>query len=157
MIANSKKLRQTDARRVILEEIKKVYTHPTADEVYEIVRKRIPKISLGTIYRNLEILSGKGHIQKLETGGTQKRFDGNTDNHYHLRCVECGRVTDLTTNPLKNIEKTLSKLANYEIIGYRLELIGVCPSCKPFKQKESPSKAKMERVKQAVPLKLLRD
>ncbi|OGP52004.1 MAG: transcriptional repressor [Deltaproteobacteria bacterium RBG_13_43_22] len=128
-----KKLRQTDARRIILEEIKDLTSHPTADEVYEIVRKRIPKVSLGTIYRNLEVLSENGQIQKMEVGGTQKRFDGNTSNHYHLRCVACGRVIDLTAKPLKEIEKTVSKLTDHEILGHRLELIGICLSCKAHK------------------------
>lgn len=136
MEPNPKKIRQTDARRVILEEMMTLNSHPTADEVYEIVRKRIPKVSLGTIYRNLEMLSEKGLIQKLEIGGTQRRFDGNTGNHYHLRCVECGRIIDFTTSPLKEIEETLSKLADYEIIGHRLELIGVCSTCKSLRQKE---------------------
>jgi Fur family ferric uptake transcriptional regulator len=58
----------TRQRRVILEELRKVNTHPSADEIYEIVRKRLPRISLGTVYRNLEILSESGDIQKLEPG-----------------------------------------------------------------------------------------
>jgi Fur family ferric uptake transcriptional regulator len=135
MLLKEKKLRQTDARRVILEEIMNLDSHPTADEVYEIVRKRIPKVSLGTIYRNLEILSGKGLIQKLDLGGAQRRFDGNTMTHYHLRCLECGRIIDLTTSPLKEIEETLSKLGDWEIIGHRLELIGLCQSCKSNRKK----------------------
>jgi Fur family ferric uptake transcriptional regulator len=102
------------------------------------VRKRIPKISLGTIYRNLEILSGNGQIQKLEGGGAQRRFDGNTGTHYHLRCVVCGQVMDLTTHPLKEIEKAIFKLVDYEIIGYKLELVGVCPACKTVKPKSIP-------------------
>jgi Fur family ferric uptake transcriptional regulator len=139
MASNTKKLRQTDARRIILEEIMNLDSHPTADEVYEIVRKRLPKISLGTIYRNLDILSGKGLIQKLEVGGTQRRFDGNTGNHYHLRCLACGRVIDLTTNPSNEIEKTIPKLADWEILSHRLELIGICLSCKPIRSKENLS------------------
>ena len=58
----------TRQRQIILEELRKVVTHPSADEVYEMVRKRLPRISLGTIYRNLEILSENGDIQKLELG-----------------------------------------------------------------------------------------
>lgn len=144
MTTNTKKYRQTDARRVILEEIMNLDSHPTADEVYEIVRKRLPKVSLGTIYRNLEVLTGKGLIQKLEVGGSQRRFDGNTNNHYHLRCRECGRVIDLTTKPLKAIEETISQLADWEILGHRLELIGICLSCNPIKLKEHLSKADLQ-------------
>ena len=91
---NNLNLRMTRQRKVILEELRKVDTHPSADEVYEMVRKRIPRISLGTVYRNLEILSERGDIQKLELGCTLKRFDGVPENHYHIRCVDCGRVVD---------------------------------------------------------------
>ena len=87
-------MRMTRQRNVILEELRKVDTHPSADEVYDMVRRRLPRISLGTVYRNLEILSQNGRIQKLEIGGTQKRFDGNPANHYHLRCIHCDRLAD---------------------------------------------------------------
>ncbi|MBA4393510.1 MAG: hypothetical protein C0407_08145, partial [Desulfobacca sp.] len=60
-----------------------------------------------------------------------------TGNHYHLRCLECGRVMDLTTKPLKEIEKTISHLGDWEILGHRLELIGICLSCKPVRSKET--------------------
>jgi Fe2+ or Zn2+ uptake regulation protein len=130
MYLNTKKFRQTDARRVIMEELKDLKTHPTADEVYDRVRKRIPRVSLGTIYRNLEILSENGQIRKLETGGTQKRFDGNTSVHYHLRCYLCGRISDLPASPLKEIENVLAGLGDYEIQSYNLDLIGVCPTCR---------------------------
>jgi Fur family ferric uptake transcriptional regulator len=72
----------TNQRQVILEEIQKVNTHPTADEVYETVRKRLPRISLGTVYRNLEILSACGLIQKIGPLSNQMRFDGITKKHY---------------------------------------------------------------------------
>ena len=84
----------TRQRRVILEELRKVNTHPSADEIYEIVRKRLPRISLGTVYRNLEILSEYGDIQKLEPGCSLKRFDGNPNEHCHIRCVSCDRIAD---------------------------------------------------------------
>ena len=130
MHLTTKKLRQTDARRIILEELKDLTSHPTADEVYHIVRKRLPRVSLGTIYRNLEILAENGQIQKLDGGGTQRRFDGNTGIHYHLRCLACGRVLDLPTQPFKEIERAVFNLADYEIHQYKLDLIGVCPTCK---------------------------
>ncbi len=137
MPLSQKKLRQTDARRIILEEIKDLTSHPTADEVYDNVRKRIPRVSLGTIYRNLEILSENGQIKKLDGGGNQRRFDGTTSNHYHLRCVVCGQIKDLTTHPLKEIDQAVFKLGDCEILDYKLELAGVCPACKAVKPKSS--------------------
>ena len=122
-------LRMTRQRRVILEELCKVDTHPSADEVYAMVRKRLPRISLGTVYRNLEILAGSGDIQKLEPGGTLKRFDGKTENHYHLRCVRCDRVVDAPIDFEVTIRHDLKYATDFKIIGHKLELIGLCPAC----------------------------
>lgn len=122
-------LRMTRQRKVILEELCKVDTHPSADEVYAMVRKRLPRISLGTVYRNLEILSENGEIQKLELGCTLKRFDGTTENHYHLRCIRCGRVVDAPAEIDVKIDHDLKDAADFRIIGHKLEFIGVCPRC----------------------------
>jgi Fe2+ or Zn2+ uptake regulation protein len=120
----------TEQRRVILDELHKMESHPTADELYESVRKRLPSISLGTVYRNLEILSEAGMIQKLETSGSQKRFDGVIGNHYHVRCVKCGRVDDIHTGPIAGIESVIESVHGYEIVSHRLEFLGVCPRCR---------------------------
>ena len=126
---NSLNLRMTRQRRVILEELRKVNTHPSADEIYEMVRKRIPRISLGTVYRNLEVLSERGDIQKLELGCNLRRFDGIADNHYHIRCINCDRVVDAPTDVNVEIEQDLKDTANFKIIGHKLEFIGICPDC----------------------------
>ena len=69
-----KKTRMTRQRRVILEEIRRTNSHPAADEIYERVRKRLPRISLGTVYRNLDVLCELGEIQRLELSGAMKRY-----------------------------------------------------------------------------------
>jgi len=121
--------RMTRQRKVILEELRNVYTHPSADEIYEMVRKRLPRISLGTVYRNLEILSASGEIQKLELGCTQKRFDGVADAHYHIRCIDCDRVDDAPPEFDVAINYELKGVTDYKIIGHKLEFIGICPAC----------------------------
>ncbi len=127
------KLSNTMQRRVIVEELKKLKSHPTADELYHIVRKRLPQISLGTVYRNLELLSEAGQILKLELTGKQKRFDGNTEDHYHMRCSGCGRIVDVEDIEMKHIQKHLQELTERNgLEGFRLELIGLCPDCKSF-------------------------
>ncbi len=130
--------RLTRQRQVILEELKKTRSHPTADELYEMVRRRIPNISLATVYRNLEILSGCGLIKKLETAGSQKRFDANIENHQHIRCVKCGRVDDLYCDSVNPLDCVAGENFDYEIIDYRLEFIGLCPECR-LKQKNKKS------------------
>jgi Fur family ferric uptake transcriptional regulator len=119
----------TRQRRVILEELRKVKTHPTADEVYEMVRLRIPHISLGTVYRNLEILSQNGYAMQLDMCGSQMRFDGNAQNHYHTRCTKCGKIDDLPIEPIHEIENLIKSLSDYNIHDYRLEFLGICSSC----------------------------
>ena len=88
-------MRLTAQRQVILEELSKVTSHPTANEVYDMVRRRLPRIGLGTVYRNLELMADVGVILKLEVGGTQKRFDATVEPHYHVRCTSCGKVNDI--------------------------------------------------------------
>ena len=122
-------LRMTRQRRVILEELRKVKTHPSADEIYEIVRKRLPRISLGTVYRNLEKLSESGDIQKLEPGCSLKRFDGDPTDHCHIRCVRCDRIADAPMAPDLEIDLARVNSTDFEIIGHRLEFLGVCPIC----------------------------
>jgi Fur family ferric uptake transcriptional regulator len=123
-------LRMTPQRKVILEELRKLRTHPSADEIYAIVRRRLPRISLGTVYRNLEILSELGQVQKLETGGSLKRFDGNPENHYHIRCTCCGKLVDAPVEVMQHIEEQIDGATEYTVFGHRLEFLGLCPECR---------------------------
>lgn len=123
------KLRMTRQRRVILGELRKHNDHPTADMIYERVRKHLPHISLGTVYRNLEILTALGEIQTLEMSGTQKRYDGIPQKHYHIRCIYCGSMDDAPIAPLNRLEDELYGATVYTIMGHRLEFMGLCPEC----------------------------
>ena len=125
--------RMTHQRKVILEEVQKNHQHPSADEIYERVRKRLPKISMGTVYRNLDILTSCGLIRKIEPDFPQMRFDGKTDEHYHIVCMQCGKVRDVpiqsTDDNLKALENVLGKLTKYGIFGHKLEFLGLCERC----------------------------
>ncbi len=123
-------LRMTPQRQVILEELRSVTSHPSADEIYELVRKRMPRISLGTVYRNLDILAKCGEIQKLELGCSMKRFDGVAEEHYHIRCLYCDRVFDVPPHSRIYITHQLEGCADFKIIGHRFEFIGICPACR---------------------------
>ena len=120
----------TRQRKIILEELRKTTSHPSADAIYESVRRQLPNISLGTVYRNLEILSRNGKILKLELCGYQKRFDGNPNPHDHVRCVRCGRIEDLPTNILDDFKGKVCPSTSFEVLGCRLEFSGICPDCK---------------------------
>ncbi|HHD64856.1 MAG TPA: transcriptional repressor [Desulfobulbaceae bacterium] len=129
MNAPTPMIRLTTQRQIILEELSKVKTHPTASEVYDMVRKRLPRIGLGTVYRNLELMAENGMIAKLEVGGTQKRFDATTESHYHIRCSCCGKVEDIDIPIIDSLVGTAAKNSSYQIFGHHIEFTGICSEC----------------------------
>lgn len=130
-----KDMRLTNQRRIILEELQAVTSHPTADEVYGMVRQKMPRISLGTVYRNLEVLSGLGLVRKLENGGGQKRFDGDVSPHHHIRCEMCGKVGDIFDAPdISGIEHGLT--TDFLITDVALEFSGICPQCQAVEKQQ---------------------
>ena len=139
MNAPNSMIRLTTQRQILLEELSKVNSHPTACELYEIVRKRLPRIGLGTVYRNLEIMADSGIILKLELGGTQKRFDATIEPHYHVRCSVCGKLEDISMDVQREITKDAAAETSYTVLGHRVEFIGICPACY---QKEKAKKKK---------------
>ena len=142
---NSKQERMTRQRKVIIEELSKVKSHPTAYDIYEMVRSKLPQISLGTVYRNLEHLSSRGMIRKLDMGKDQRRFDATVDEHMHIRCLSCGKVEDLSLNPSLDIVtmiKNVSSQSGYEVLGCKMEFHGICPQCRKIGNGEEPRKSR---------------
>ncbi len=129
----------TQQRKVVLEEIRQCNNHPSADEIYELVRKKLPRISLGTVYRNLDVLCDLGEIQKLELSGAMKRYDGVPTPHYHIRCIQCDRVDDAPIAPLNRLEDDLYGATVFEIIGHNLEFTGLCPKCSKAREHAASS------------------
>lgn len=120
--------RMTKQRAIILEALRSVTSHPTADEIYGMVRKKLPRISLGTVYRNLELLTNSGEILRLDRAGVQKRFDGNTMPHQHVRCKVCGRVGDaMGSVPVPNVSEVSA--SGFTIHDVEVEFVGVCEQC----------------------------
>lgn len=122
-------LRMTNQREIILRELIKSKQHLAADELYDIVKKIMPRISLATVYRNLEILSEAGLIRKLEISGRQKRFDYDPAAHDHVYCIVCHRIDNLEISHKDFCASEFGAVAGYSITGYRLEIVGVCPEC----------------------------
>lgn len=116
------------------------YDHPTAETVYLNIRKEFPNISLGTVYRNLNLLAEIGEIQKLSPGIGPDRFDGNPAPHYHFICRHCGCVMDLTVSGLDHINILAGQDFDGEIEGHITYFYGSCPSCKASEKCSSRSK-----------------
>jgi Fur family ferric uptake transcriptional regulator len=120
--------RQSRQRELVLEVVRSTMDHPTADWVYRQARRRLPRISLATVYRNLKQLAGEGLIREVHSSG-QSRFDGNTGRHYHIRCLACGRVADLPLSVDTRLEEQAGQATNYRILGHEVEVHGLCPLC----------------------------
>ena len=121
--------RMTRQRMLILEELRGMCSHPTAEELYSRVRARMPHISLSTVYRNLEMLASAREILRLDSAGTIRRFDGNTMPHRHIKCTRCGRVADLPRTPVPNPSMTLF-MWSFTVTGVRVEFEGLCDECR---------------------------
>ena len=111
--------RKSVQRETILRIIRKTKSHPAADWVYEQVRKEIPNISLGTVYRNLKSLTKEGQIKELESPGGLNRFDGNEMNHYHFRCEKCGHIFDLDEAVDHSIESRIARKTGLKPVDLR--------------------------------------
>ena len=122
-------LRMTRQREVILAELRRVKTHPTADEVHRMVRRRLPHVSLATVYRNLELLAGHGYIRKIEGGPSQMRFDADTSRHFHSRCRICGRIFDSAYQPGKEFEKIAENARAHGALDVSIEFVVECDDC----------------------------
>ena len=106
------------------------YDHPTAETVYLSIKEQFPNISLGTVYRNLSLLSDLGEIQKISTGVGPDRFDGNPAPHYHFLCKKCGCVMDIQLDTQNDLNEKASNAFSGEIEGHSVQFFGACPDCK---------------------------
>lgn len=123
-------VRKTKQRETILEVLRGTCSHPTADWIYHEVKKEIPNISLGTVYRNLRLLCQSGEIVELDLCGTLSRFDARTDNHYHFRCEHCGQLFDVDEPVNKEIDGRIARTTGFRVIYHRLEFRGSCLVCR---------------------------
>lgn len=121
--------RVTDQRRLILDAVRGTDAHPTAEWVYRKVRRRLPRISLGTVYRNLKLLAEERLIRELEGRGFG-RYDGNTARHDHFTCQVCGQIYDLVAPADRRLDRHVASRTGFEILDRRIEFYGRCPACR---------------------------
>lgn len=121
--------RVTKQREAILKILRSNRSHPSADQIYDAVRKEIPNISKGTVYRNLQVLREDGAISELNLNGTLSRYEEKQDKHYHFRCEQCGRVFDLDEPVNTEIEKTVAERTGFKVSSHQTEFRGLCKDC----------------------------
>lgn len=121
-----KKSKQRDA---IVRLLKNSSSHPTAEWIYEQVKKEIPNIGLATVYRNLKLLKEAGEVLEIHTSDDTTHFDSNIKEHYHFRCDQCGRLLDLDEPIDTTIEARIGKRTGLKITHHYLELGGLCLGC----------------------------
>src|SRR5438105_11874634 len=113
--------RLTRPRRIILDVVRASDAHPSAFMVYRQVRRRLPRVSLATVYRNLRMLAAEGVLsERADAAGT--RFDGNTAPHDHSTCVACGRIYDVPARETGAAAARLASRAGFELLSQRIEL-----------------------------------
>lgn len=122
-------LKYSKQRESIKEYLNNTYDHPTADTVYLNVKQKFPNISLGTVYRNLNLLSDIGDAIKIPTPNGGDRFDGRTNPHYHFCCTTCGKVIDLNMEQMDFINETASCDFDGIIENHSMMFYGTCHEC----------------------------
>lgn len=104
--------------------------HPTADALYTSIREQFPNISLGTVYRNLNLLVDLGEIKKIPSGDGIDHFDYDTSPHYHFVCRQCGCIRDLPMPVSETLEQEAAAFVDGTIEDHSLIFRGVCSSCR---------------------------
>ena len=122
--------RKTKQRETILEVLKGTNHHPNASWIYEQVRKKMPHISLGTVYRDLKLLAQEGEISELGLAGALIRFDGNSSNHYHFRCLKCSRIFDIDEPVDLEMDNRVAQKTGFKVSYHCLEFRGICQDCR---------------------------
>ncbi len=121
-------IKNTIQRDAILKYLKQNKNHPTAQEVYDVIKKEMPHISLATVYRNLNLMAKDGLILKIEINKEQ-HFDGNACSHQHFICKKCGKIFDLFNEKITKYVIKQSKVKGFKIECANIMLSGYCKNC----------------------------
>ncbi len=119
----------TTQRTAVFNYLGRVDHHPTAEDVFLAVKQELPKISLATVYKNLEALVACGAASKLTYADAAARYDIRTDHHFHSRCTTCGKIMDLEPPASLELAKLIKAPRGFQVEDYRVELLGLCREC----------------------------
>jgi len=122
--------RLTRQRKAVLEVVRKAHNHPDAAWIYQEVRKMVPKVSLGTIYRTLDALVAEGYLTPITKAGEATRYDANLHPHLHLVCEACGEIVDLEVALPDLVALAQEAHPGVEVRTAEVTFRGLCPTCK---------------------------
>jgi Fur family peroxide stress response transcriptional regulator len=123
-------VRITPQRHAILNYLMESMGHPTADEIYRALEPQFPSMSVATVYNNLKVFLEAGMVHELTYGDNSSRYDANVSDHYHIVCEKCGKIEDFSYPSLLDVEQFAAEETGFEVHGHRLELYGLCKSCR---------------------------
>jgi Fur family peroxide stress response transcriptional regulator len=123
------RLKITPQRAAIYEEVAKSKAHPSAEQVYRIIRRRFPNISFDTVHRTLLTFSEIGVVDIVEDYGRRRRFDPDVEQHHHLHCIKCGKIADFRCDAYQSLEVPRAVLKGFAVLGKKVVLKGICRSC----------------------------
>lgn len=126
--------RNTIQRQLVYNAVLNNTNHPTADEIYSIIKESYPDISLATVYRNLNLLAEDNEIRKICMPDSADRFDYTVSPHYHIKCTCCNRFEDIATEYMANLDGTVTVDTGYLVESHDIVFQGVCPRCSRDKQ-----------------------
>jgi|AGTN01.1.fsa_nt_gi Fe2+/Zn2+ uptake regulation proteins len=122
--------RRNSIQRQLLSDALKILNHPTAAEIFAEIKKTYPHMSLGTVYRNLQLMAEKGTIRRICAPDSPERFDVNPEPHQHIKCVRCGRFLDVDEEILGDIDSAVERATNFYAVGHSVFFNGICPECR---------------------------
>lgn len=125
-----KRYHRSSQREAILELVRRLKTHPTAEEIYAQLRPANPRLSLGTVYRNLHILAQQGEIREIHFGSGRDRFDGNTHDHYHFICRGCEDIIDMDMPVRPELMTTAERAFGHKLDSHTVQFYGYCERCR---------------------------
>lgn len=117
-------------RQIIYDAIKNNPVHPSADTIYNMLKEEYPELSLGTVYRNLNVLTDMGLIIKISSGLDSEHYDGNIDEHYHLICTRCNKMFDVDIPYQHDIVSKAQESSKHWITKHDIVFSGVCEHCR---------------------------
>lgn len=121
--------RVTPQRRAILRIIQEQEAHLSADEIYYLARREIPRLSLSTVYRTLDLLKDLNLVSELHLAGNHYLYEAQSGEHQHLVCVSCGKVVEFQCPHCSETHRQLAGRHGFKITGSRVELFGYCQEC----------------------------